>query len=65
MYTYDFFSVGLAECQWRFVEQPQNWEWFCRASDSALEYCLKHFEEFKTWLENKYGYSVALPLKHG
>lgn len=63
MLIYDFFSDALAESMLNFVEQPQNWEWYICSCDSVAEFCLKHFDEFKTFLENKFGCSVALPFK--
>lgn len=62
MLVYDFFGDAVAEYMLNFVELPQNWAVFICSCDSAAEFCLNHFEEFKTFLENTFGCSVALPF---
>lgn len=63
MLVYDFFSDALAEYMLNFVEQPHFWAFFICTYDSAAEFCLKPFDDFKAFLETNFGCSVALPFR--
>lgn len=65
MQTYSFYDDGISEAMLYFVDQPEEYGIFLNAQlegdISIAQYCFDHFQRFKAFCEERFGFSVYKP----
>lgn len=65
MLAYSILDDEVAEAMLHFVDQPEEYGIFLNANleedTSIAQYCFDHFQRFKAFCEERFGFSVYKP----